>query len=216
MAAFSDEEKRILANVLPGVAAALRSPLNNLHMAAQRLTQGQEGDSAESAIMRQSYYRMLRLVSNLAMGPELLSDKPFQTQNEELVVLLDELCRQADSIAREAGVEVRFDCRERYVVAAVERTYLERLVWNLLSNALKFTPRGGVITVSLEVRSGCGTPAAAFRRSGWRRCSTAGLRDLKPRLPRMAWGWACPSAAALPRGTAAACCWRAGRVRVRW
>ena len=46
MAAFSDEEKRILANVLPGVAAALRSPLNNLHMAAQRLTQGQEGDSA--------------------------------------------------------------------------------------------------------------------------------------------------------------------------
>ena len=154
MAAFSDEEKRILANVLPGVAAALRSPLNNLHMAAQRLTQGQEGDSAESAIMRQSYYRMLRLVSNLAMGPELLSDKPFQTQNEELVVLLDELCRQADSIAREAGVEVRFDCRERYVVAAVERTYLERLVWNLLSNALKFTPQGGVITVSLEVRSG--------------------------------------------------------------
>ena len=154
MAAFSDEEKRILANILPGVAAALRSPLNNLHMAAQRLTQGQKGDSAESAIMRQSYYRMLRLVSNLAMGPELLSDKPFQTQNEELVVLLDELCRQADSIAREAGVEVRFDCRERYVVAAVERTYLERLVWNLLSNALKFTPRGGVITVSLEVRSG--------------------------------------------------------------
>lgn len=127
MAAFSDEEKRILANILPGVAAALRSPLNNLHMAAQRLTQGQEGDSAESAIMRQSYYRMLRLVSNLAMGPELLSDKPFQTQNEELVVLLDELCRQADSIVREAGVEVRFDCRERYVVAAVERTYLE--VW---------------------------------------------------------------------------------------
>ena len=82
MAAFSDEEKRILANILPGVAAALRSPLNNLHMAAQRLTQGQKGDSAESAIMRQSYYRMLRLVSNLAMGPELLSDKPFQTQNE--------------------------------------------------------------------------------------------------------------------------------------
>ena len=38
MAAFSDEEKRILANILPGVAAALRSPLNNLHMAAQSLT----------------------------------------------------------------------------------------------------------------------------------------------------------------------------------
>ena len=153
MAAFSDEEKRILANVLPGVAAVLRSPLNNLHMAAQRLAQRQ-GDSDEAAVMRQSYYRMLRLVGNLAMGPELASDKPFETRNEELAALLDELCRQADSIAREAGVEVRFDCRERYVVAAVDRTYWERLVWTLLSNALKATPRGGTVTVTLEVRGG--------------------------------------------------------------
>ena len=73
MAAFSDEEKRILANILPGVAAALRSPLNNLHMAAQRLTQGQKGDSAESAIMRQSYYRMLRLVRSEEHTSELQS-----------------------------------------------------------------------------------------------------------------------------------------------
>ena len=152
MAAFSDEEKQVLANVLPGVAAALRSPLNNLHMAAQRLA-AQRADSDEAAIMRQSYYRMLRLVGNLAMGPELASDKPFETRNEELVVLLDELCRQADSIARERGVRVRFDCRERYVVAAVEPIYWERLVWNLLSNALKATPEGGTVTVTLEVRN---------------------------------------------------------------
>ena len=167
MAYFSEEEQHILSSVLPNVAAALRAPLNNLHMAAQRLAAQDGGD--EQAIMRQSYYRMLRLVNNLNTAPELLSDAPFDTQNLELVVWLDELCRQADSIAREAGVEVRFDCRERYVVAAVERTYLERLVWNLLSNALKFTPQGGVITVSLEVRSGqvllrvrdtgCGIPA---------------------------------------------------------
>ena len=37
MAEFSPEEKRILGSVLPNIAEALRSPLNNLHMAAQRL-----------------------------------------------------------------------------------------------------------------------------------------------------------------------------------
>ena len=169
MASFSAEERRILIGVLPGVAAALRSPLHNLHMAAQRLTAQDSGDSAESAIMQQSYYRMLRLVSNLSMGPELLSDKPFETRNEELVALLDELCRQAASIARETGSAVEFICQERYVIAAVNRYYLERLVWNLLSNALKFTPKGGTVTVTLEAKggqvllrvkdTGCGIPA---------------------------------------------------------
>ena len=152
MAEFSSEEKRILGSVLPNIAEALRSPLNNLHMAAQRLAVPETQDAAERAIMQQSYYRMLRLGSNLTMGPELLSDIPFETQNLELVVWLDELCRQAASIAQEVGITLDFACRERYIVAAVHRTYLERLVWNLLSNALKFTPASGHISVTLEVK----------------------------------------------------------------
>ena len=91
----------------------MRLPLNNLHMAVQRLAAPELQGTAESAIMQQSYYRMLRMVSNLTMGPELLSDAPFETQNLELVVWLDELCRQADSIARETGIEVEFVCRGR-------------------------------------------------------------------------------------------------------
>ena len=152
MANFSEEEKRILATVLPGIAAALRPSLNNLHMAVARLMARQKEDSVEFAILRQNYYRMLRLVGNLTMGPELASDKLFETENEDLVVLLDELCRQAASIARVQGVNICLECRERYVIAAVERSYWERMVWNLLSNALKATPEGGAITVTLELK----------------------------------------------------------------
>lgn len=177
MAFFSEEEKNILGGVLPEVAAALRTPLNNLHIAMQRLLSQQE-DSTECAIVQQSYYRMLRLVNNLSAAPELLSDERLETENTELVVWLDELCRQAASIAREIGVEVEFVCRCRYLVAAVNRVYFERMVWNLLSNAMKATSGGGRITVTLEDRgqifllsvrdSGCGLPPegsdAVFRR----------------------------------------------------
>ena len=83
MAEFSLEEKQILGSVLPNIAEAMRLPLNNLHMAVQRLAAPELQGTAESAIMQQSYYRMLRMVSNLTMGPELLSDAPFETQNLE-------------------------------------------------------------------------------------------------------------------------------------
>ena len=168
MADFTQEERCLLSSVLPNLATALRTPLNNLHLAAERMASRSAPAGEEDAIARQSYYRLLRLVNNLSMAPELASDTPFQTRNLELVVWLDELCRQMASIACEIGVTLNFVCRERYLIAAVHPEYLERLVWNLVSNALKYTPPGGTVTVALERRgrlvvlsvgdTGCGIP----------------------------------------------------------
>lgn len=168
MADFTQEERCLLNSVLPNLATALRTPLNNLHLAAERMASRSAPTGEEDAIARQSYYRLLRLVNNLSMAPELASDTPFQTRNLELVVWLDELCRQMASIACEIGVTLNFVCRERYLIAAVHPEYLERLVWNLVSNALKYTPPGGTVTVALERRgrlvvlsvgdTGCGIP----------------------------------------------------------
>ena len=150
MAELTAEEKRLLSCVLPNLATALRTPLNNLHLATERMASRSAPAGEEDAIARQSYYRLLRLVNNLSMAPELAADTPFQTRKLELVVWLDELCRQMASIACETGVALSFVCRERYLICAVHPEYLERLVWNLVSNALKYTPSGGAITVTLE------------------------------------------------------------------
>ena len=78
MAAFSDEEKRILANILPGVAAALRSPLNNLHMAAQRLTQ------PKSDRFVHSVHHLYDLFSSSPLRPQLANSSiyTFSSSNE--------------------------------------------------------------------------------------------------------------------------------------
>ena len=121
VADFREEERQILGSVLPNVAAALRTPLNNLHMAAERIARQLPDDGLEGAVLQQSYHRLLRLVSNLSMGPELLSEQPFQLQNLELVAWLGDLCQQAASAADALGIGLSFTCRERYLVAAVHR-----------------------------------------------------------------------------------------------
>lgn len=107
-----------------------------------------------AAILNQSYYRLLRMVNNLSALAILKEHTPFPTANVELVGWLDELVLQAQPLAEMKGVDLRFSTPVRHHIAAVHREYLERMVWNLLSNALKFTPEGGRVSVGLRTAAG--------------------------------------------------------------
>lgn len=150
-------EEKLLNEILPNVATQLRGSLGNIHVAMQHLAPtGEEGTPGERdlAIINQSYYRLLRVVNNLSAAPMLLESELFALQNVELVEWLEGLCRQAQPLAEEAGLELTFTCALRSHTVGIHREYLERLVWNLLSNAMKFTPRGGKVSVTLRVSGG--------------------------------------------------------------
>ncbi len=150
-------EEKLLNEILPNVAAQLRGSLGNIHVAMQHLAPtGEEGTPGERdlAIINQSYYRLLRVVNNLSAAPMLLESELFALQNVELIEWLENLCRQAQPLAEEAGLELTFTCALRSHTVGIHREYLERLVWNLLSNAMKFTPRGGKVSVTLRVSGG--------------------------------------------------------------
>ena len=97
---YSDTEKQMLREVLPGIAVQLRGALANIHGALGRLAPEQLRDrdnrtDHSAAILCQSYYQILRVVNNLSDAPMLAEDKPFDTENVELVELADALPVQA-------------------------------------------------------------------------------------------------------------------------
>lgn len=162
-----------LASLFPNIAAQMRGPLSNLHMAASLLISAEERENdpaldAKAAVFDQSYYQLLRLVNSLSSAAYLADTSPLPLRDRDLVDLVGEICDQTGDLARHRGVSLRFVCAPERHICAVAPEAMELLVYHLLSNALKFTPAGGMITVELRFTgervflsvedTGCGIP----------------------------------------------------------
>lgn len=145
----SDEEKKLLNEVLPNVAAQMRGPLSVLHASLQKMIQT---DMPGTALLNQSYYQLLRLAGNLSMA-ELLDGEHYlrKRENGDIVVFCRELAEQVGLLAEEQGVTVQFSCAAQSCVIAYDAHLMERLLLNLFSNALKFTGPGGKVTLTVQV-----------------------------------------------------------------
>ena len=159
---YTPQEVQLLTKTLPGIAAQLRGTLANMHAALS------SGDTPDTCILRQSYYRLLRTVTNLTDASLLAEDFPLPKQDMDLVLFIDDLCRQAQPLLEQCGLTLCADLRPRHLIMGFSGTYTARIFWNLLSNAAKFTPAGGQVRVTLLQQgsqallqvsdTGCGIP----------------------------------------------------------
>ena len=109
---------------------------------------------AKAALLDQSCYRLLRLAVNLTDASLLPGGQSLPLKDTDVVALVEELCLRAEPLAEELGLTLRFVSPLERHICAVSPHHLEQLVYHLLSNAFKFTPAGGTVTV--EMRRGGG------------------------------------------------------------
>ncbi len=145
-------------SLLPQAASQLRGALSSLYFAAARLAPAADREAdpeldAKAALVDQSYYRLVRLVNDLS-ATRYLEEKPLPLRDGDIVEFVSELFAKAASLAPLRGLETRLICAADYHVCAFCADALEQLLYQLLSNAFKFTPPGGLITVELKLVGG--------------------------------------------------------------
>lgn len=148
-------EMEPLTTVFPHIAAQMRCILSNLYMAASALApaEAREWNSEvdqRAAMLDQSFYQLLRLVNQLSAAVYLTSDAPLTLRNRDISDMVTEICSAAASLAPLRGLSFTFTDRLGHHACAVAPDEMEQLLYNLLSNAFKFTPAGGAVQVELS------------------------------------------------------------------
>ena len=118
--------------------------------------------------LMQSAGQLQSMVEHALDGGLGRSDEPLHLERRDVVAEARDICRQCDLFAQGKGISIRFSTNVAVLWMPMDAERLRRMLHNLISNALRFTPEGGRVEVAcvasaeeLELRvtdSGCGIP----------------------------------------------------------
>ena len=133
------------------VAHDLKSPLNAIELRERMLTRAKAPNVEQhSAAVRRSIVMMQRMIRGLLHSVSLETGKlDLELGEHDPHGLVTEVVDVLGPVAADLEIELVTDVRtDRPVVC--DRDRILQVIYNLVSNALKFTPRGGKVTISID------------------------------------------------------------------
>lgn len=102
-------------------------------------------------VMDKSVQRMLRLIDQLLEFRKMQAGKlKLSLQETDAVMFVKGICRMFDDAAESKEIAYSFESSEPAHAMFVDQQMIDKVVFNLLSNAFKYTPAKGTISVSLS------------------------------------------------------------------
>lgn len=102
-------------------------------------------------VMDKSVQRMLRLIDQLLEFRKMQAGKlKLSLQETDAVMFVKGICRMFDDAAESKEIAYSFESSEPSHAMFLDQQMIDKVVFNLLSNAFKYTPAKGTISVSLS------------------------------------------------------------------
>ena len=148
---------KLKTNFFSNISHELRTPLNLIFSALQvielknsEVEQKDKNIKKYTDIMKQNCYRLLRIIGNLIDITKIDAGHFYiQMQNNDIVNVVENIVSSIVDYIESKNISIVFDTEIEEKVMAFDADAMERIILNLLSNSIKFTPSGGKIEVNI-------------------------------------------------------------------
>jgi signal transduction histidine kinase len=144
-------------NFFSNISHELKTPLNLIFSGLQVIEFKNGSAKVEDkslqkyiSVMRQNSYRLLRIINNLIDITKIDSGHfLMHFQNENIVSAVENIVMSVVDYVEYRGLSITFDTEVEEKIMSFDLDALHRIILNLLSNSIKFTPRGGIIDIKI-------------------------------------------------------------------
>lgn len=152
------ERDRLREDMIRMLMHDLQNPLGPIYLALEELITYPELSPSAQSLVRTALRglgRLQNLISNLLDLARLESGRlPIEWEPVDLRELVEEAVEEWGPVFQRRKLHVTTEINPMLPWVWVDRQLISRVLWNLLSNALKFTPVGGEIRVRAYPQAG--------------------------------------------------------------
>ncbi|GAA0078449.1 hypothetical protein UT300005_28280 [Clostridium sp. CTA-5] len=148
--------KNLQEDLLLNVSHDLRSPLSVILSVLQCYESGYVDENNKSKMkqymknIKRNSYKMLKLINNLIDTTRLEKDYyKIERRNLDIVKLIENTIASIDRYAKQKNISLVFDTNVEQCIMAVDAQALDRIIMNLISNAIKFSFENSSIYINL-------------------------------------------------------------------
>ena len=147
------EMNQLKLQFFTNIAHEFKTPLTLIISPLQKISEMRQQDDwlmKQHEVIHKNAQRLLNLINQLMdFRKSELGTLKLKAAKSEFVSFINEIYLSFAQVASQSNIVYTFDSKEEKMELWFDQSYMEKITFNLLSNAFKFTPNGGTIGIQL-------------------------------------------------------------------